>query len=552
MAFMKYYFPLVFLLTFACGNLGITNFVPPIIINEDTEIEPDILTSDMGTQDIADSGVDVDPKSPDMFSEVGPDLAPDIDMGMDIVEDIKPDLPAVDIAIALNALSNVENVEELAPHGGKRRFYVDFRLKLDHFSQNSPVFTQRIILHYQADDAPTVLLTSGYGLFDINRIEQLPLAITNMLQANQVTMGHRFFKGAIPEAHNQNWDFVTIEQSANDTHEILKALQTILKEKWVGTGWSKGGMTILFQEFYFPNDLDLAVPMVAPISFALGDQRYPPFLAQIGTEACRNTLADSMAGAFTRIGELADTFNPPSNRDKEYYKSSIRYSIAAYPWTYWQYFGLRGCNFIPPADAPATDLVNFYLYDSFPGAHPTSTIKPRPIKPEEEAIGAYTYQGLLELGFQDVYAAGSLQYFLVQGYISAQEKNAMENRSYGQGDFPWGRAPAYNPQLMIDVDTFLKTSAEDIIAIYGQHDPWTAGKITLRPSATNQVLIAPGASHAAFIDDLTTNDYNAVRARVLQYDTPNRINAISILPVQQPPTEARRALLIQMLRDHQL
>ncbi len=480
----------------------------------------------------------------DVTADVDIDINP-VDMGEDLALDLGT--PLQDIAIELAKLPNVDNVEELRPSQGKRRFYIDFRLPLDHFASSSPAFTQRGILYFRDYSAPTVLMTTGYGLPDVRSLENLPVGVTQILDANQLVLGHRFFTGALPAFENQNWSFVNIQQSAEDTHDILQSMRSVLQESWIGTGWSKGGMTILFQEYFHPDDLDLAVPMVAPISFGLSDERYPPFLATIGTQECRDKLDESMLGALDRRLELADVFNPANDNERQQYAFQIKYSVISFQWSYWQYYGLSSCQFIPPGNASARDLVSFFVYNQLPKVGPSNP-EPRPINAEEAPLIAYTYQGLGQLGFQDVYAAGHLQRMVELGYVSANEKLQIENQSYEFGDFPWSTNPTFDPQPMIDVDAWLRADARDIVAIYGEYDPWTGGKITLNPANDSQVYIAPGGSHGTFLSDLEGPDYNAVRERVLSFDNRDRVRSATPLAIPKA-TQIQRETLRKLLRQ---
>lgn len=507
-------------------EIVVINFIPD---NNDKAGNNDVVISDMG--------FDSDSEDMDDSVDVGEDQGADVDPG-----------PQEDIAVELAKLPNVENVEELGSRGGVRRFYVDFRLPLDHFSEDGPVFSQRGILYFRDYDAPTVLMTTGYGLPDIRNIENLPIGATDILNANQFVLGHRFFTGALPAPQDQNWDHVNIQQSAADTHEILRSMRSVLRESWIGTGWSKGGMTIIFQEYFYPDDLDLAIPMVAPISFGLSDKRYPPFLADIGTQECRARLEESMIGALERRLELADVFNPRSGNERQQYAYQIRFSVMAFTWAFWQYYGLAGCNRIPSPEGSARDLVSFFVYNRLPKVEHGRN-EPRPITAEEAPLIAYNYQGLHQLGFQDSYPTGLLQKFVDLGYLGQREKAQLENPNYAFGDYPWSSIPEFDPQPMIDIDAWLKEEAQDIIAIYGEFDPWTAGKVTLNAANDSQVYIAPGASHGAFLSDLNGADYNAVRERILSFDRRERALSFTGKSEPQKATQAERETLIKLLRQ---
>lgn len=512
------------------GTLVIEREQTPIILLD--VVNFDVTETDMGSNPSTDLGS----SEPDLDEE---DQAPDLG----------PPRPLEDIAIELANLPNVVNVEELGlSRDGERRFYVDFLQPLDHFSEGGPTFVHRGIFYFRDYDAPTVLMTTGYGVPELEYVENLPVGSTDILQANQLSLGHRFFTGAIPEFENQDWTHVNIRQAAEDNHKIITSMRSILRQNWIGTGWSKGGMTIIFQEFFHPEDLDLAIPKVAPISFSLSDQRYPPFLANIGTEDCRNRLDSAMFGALNRTTELAGIFGPQNDAELAQYSAQIKYAVIAYPWSFWQYYGINFCGNIPLSNASAQALVTFFVYNELPKLDVPNN-EPRPIRDEEANIIAYIYQGLQHLGFQDANGAGQLQRFVDLGYLTAGEKAAIENPDYSLGDYPWDVTPTYDPQPMIEVDTWLKSEARDMIAIYGEYDPWTAGKITLNPANNSQLYIAPGGSHGTFLTDLTAADFNLVRDRILSFDNRQRARSFNNRPVQPKATPAQREILRKLLRQ---
>ena len=468
------------------------------------------------------------------------------DASEDTSEDDTPDvvivIPPKPVEQQLFELDGVVGVQEEPSAGPYRVFTLSVRQPLDHNDPNSPTFIQRMYLFHQSTEAPMVLVTSGYGLGDLDSYRQFPVEIGQMVGGNHIFLGHRFFDGALPSGQNQDWSKVNIRQAAADNHRIVSQLKAVYDTPWIGTGWSKGGMTAIFHERFYPDDLDLVVPMVAPISLAPQDDRYPPALATIGTPECRQTLETSIIGALGRLDEFLDVFQIPDAQRPEY-QAWFKSQIVAFAWGYWQYLGIKACGSIPDGTfAPIEDLANFYFYLQVPG--PAFAID------EETAqTYTYTYQAETQLGYQDVFEEGYLERLQLGGHVTEDEvfQYRLPTRDQLGLQTPWDVMPAFDPAPMQDVDMWLRNDATDMLAVYGEFDPWTAAKVTLNEANGSKVYIVPEGTHGVFLQDLSARDFQEVRARIQSILPPNP-NGLSrpITPVVD------RTLLTRMLRDRKL
>jgi hypothetical protein len=66
----------------------------------------------------------------------------------------------------------------------------------------------------------------------------------------------------------------------------------VYQGKWLSTGISKGGQTTIFYRYFYPEDVDVSVPYVAPLNLALEEQRIYTFLDTVGDASCRNALLE--------------------------------------------------------------------------------------------------------------------------------------------------------------------------------------------------------------------------------------------------------------------
>ena len=67
-----------------------------------------------------------------------------------------------------------------------------------------------------------------------------------------------FFGKSIPDS--MKWEYLTVEQAAADLHTINQLFRKIYKGKWISTGISKGGQTTLYFKYFYPEDVDIAIP----------------------------------------------------------------------------------------------------------------------------------------------------------------------------------------------------------------------------------------------------------------------------------------------------
>lgn len=78
--------------------------------------------------------------------------------------------------------------------------------------------------------------------------------------------------------------------AAADLHAVNQVIQTNLQGKWFSTGISKGGQTTIYYKYFYPGDVDVAIPYVAPIDNSQEDTRIYTFLDTIGTPECRQKI----------------------------------------------------------------------------------------------------------------------------------------------------------------------------------------------------------------------------------------------------------------------
>ena len=116
---------------------------------------------------------------------------------------------------------------------------------IDHTNPSKGFFYQKVYLTHRGFDRPTVIITEGYNRGQ-NRIYEL----TDLLNANQLDVEHRFFGESIPEP--LNYQYLNLKQATADLHHIRQLFSKIYTKKWISTGISKGGATTIFYRYFLP------------------------------------------------------------------------------------------------------------------------------------------------------------------------------------------------------------------------------------------------------------------------------------------------------------
>ncbi len=397
------------------------------------------------------------------------------------------DAGVVDLLERLRAVPGLEVAELPARLPGTRAFAMTLEQPQDHQGLlRTPVIPQRLILIHRDEDAPTVLFSTGYGLFeDPLLFTELEVEPTLVLGANQLTVEHRFFGESI--ARPADWSKLTVAQAAADAHHIVTALSAVYRGPWVGTGVSKGGMTTIFHHHFYPDDLAAAVPYVAPISFGMDDPRYEPWLDAIGPAdgACRERVRDLALELIERRAELAAHYArtvPGTGRlSTAALEAIVTYPAFGFDWGFWQQLGSRvECANLPPRDGPVELLALYFPLDL------AYALDPYAFDPE---LSPYGYQVQNELGSQ------SISYEHLYPAVLSVDYEAVPTPTFTPP--PWGSEPFFDPLPMREIDRALRTRARRVLAVYGAWDPWTAGRITVDEANDSTVITVPELNHGA-------------------------------------------------------
>ena len=381
----------------------------------------------------------------------------------------------------LCTLKEVITIDSLPSDYSSEKYVVTIRQPLDHKHPEKGSFTQRVVISHEGFDRPTVLVTEGYGGdYALNPRYRDELA--GLFQTNTVFVEHRYFSGSVPDT--VDWQYLTAPNSASDLHLITTLFKQIYPQKWISTGISKGGQTALIYRAFFPNDVDITVPYVAPVSRSAEDGRHEPFLNKVGDKKTRQAILSFQREVLKRRGEIIPLLEKFCLEKQLSFRISMNevldYCVLEYSFAFWQWG-------TPASQIPANSATTEVLFK-----HLTEISGP-----DYFAIGQPTQAFFIQ-------AARELGYY---GYDIEPFKDLLFIRTakdYLQRIMlPEGITIQFQPELYKKLTNFIETSDPRLIFVYGEYDPWTSVGITKLDGKKNMfVAIQPKGSHRARINTL--------------------------------------------------
>jgi hypothetical protein len=211
-----------------------------------------------------------------------------------------------DIKAQLMALPGISKVDELKSSKYDHKYLMNIRQWIDPNDTTVGAFQQRVIVCHVGFDRPTVLVTEGYSC-NYALKEGYAEELSKLFDANLIFVEYRYFAASTPQPCN--WRYLTVENSLADLHHVNTTFHRLYQGKWMATGISKGGQTCLFYRVFYPNDVDISVPYVAPLNRSVEDGRHEPFLRdQVGTPKERQRVLEFQQTVLQRRNALMPLF----------------------------------------------------------------------------------------------------------------------------------------------------------------------------------------------------------------------------------------------------
>ena len=394
-----------------------------------------------------------------------------------IFKDIEPD----SLMASIEKLPSVKDVKRLASKDFKDKYVLYIEQPVSHKDPSLGKFRQRVFVMHAGLDRPTVLVTEGYGASyagNPNYREE----ISRLFNTNIIFVEHRYFLESTPE--NKDWKYLTAENSAFDLHNVTMIFREVYKKKWIATGISKGGQTALLYRAFFPDDVHITVPYVAPLCKGVEDGRHEPFIANFaGTPDQRAKILAFQREVLKRRATLQPMFDSFCNEKRYEFNLPLEeiydYSVLEFSFALWQW----GSNTdeIPALDADDKMIFAYWMKISSPDYFV-----------KESPTTSFFIQAAKELGY---YGYDTKPF---EGLLKIKSSKGYLAKLF----LPQDQKFKFSKKLSKKLEKFVATTTSKMIFIYGEYDPWSAVMVN-EPKSSNIVVVTdPAGSHRARISTL--------------------------------------------------
>ncbi|MBQ2368408.1 MAG: aminopeptidase [Bacteroidaceae bacterium] len=385
----------------------------------------------------------------------------------------------------IDAVSSFEKIEKLDT---LRSYYsLKFTQQLDKDNPEAGTFEQRVLLGHRGWDRPMVIITQGYGgggSFSSNRFYE---ELTTLIDANVLFVEHRYFDESTPSPCN--WDYLTIPNSMEDYHAITTAFKEFYKNKWLSTGISKGGSTSMFYRAYYPDDVDVSVPYVAPLCVALEDGRHESFLEQASTKAARDAVRNFQLLLLERKEVYMPLFEDYCKKKNYTFRQPLSviydYCVLEYAFSFWQWG--KPASEIPTLEKGDEVVFKYFIASCDPDYFSRGN-----------KLDSFSVQAVKDFGYYGYNVEPFKKY--IKEPLEDYYKKIMLSEEWYDVEF--------DGSVHRKVVDYLTENDPKMIYIYGEWDPWTANGVTWlrdRNKKNIRIFIEPDGSHKARIGTMPEN-----------------------------------------------
>jgi len=361
------------------------------------------------------------------------------------------------------------------------QYLLRIKQPVDHQDVSKGYFQQRVVLTHRGFAQPTIMQTQGYeigtrvvdGELRYSSRHELELP----LEANHLNIEHRFFGESVP--NSRPWKYLTLEQATADLHHINELFRKIYSGKWISSGISKGGQTTIFYKYFYPKDVDVWVPYVAPFNNSLEDQRIYAFLDTVGSAECRKQIFEFqkyMLQNEDKALEKLKWYAKGAGYEFDYLGGSLgkafEYSVLEYSFSFWQWGS--DCKEIPLGQSLDSCLA-YLLKVSDLGFFSDRDM---------EKYAPHYYQAATQMGYYGYNIAPFRKYLK---HFKTNPSAVFAPKEAG--------AVSYDNSLNEKVDIWLRMQGNNMIYIYGGYDTWSADRVTPSPQVNSKSYVLPGKDH---------------------------------------------------------
>jgi len=381
----------------------------------------------------------------------------------------------------IEQLPNIKDLQRLESGQFKDKYVLYIEQPISHEDPSLGTFRQRVFVMHAGLDRPTVLVTEGYGAsYAAN--PKYREELSKLFNTNVIFVEHRYFLESTPKP--LDWQYLTAENSANDLHNVTMIFKEIYKKKWIATGISKGGQTALIYRAFFPADVEITVPYVAPLCKSAEDGRHEPFIANFaGTPEQRAKILDFQKEILKRRSSLQPKFDSLCTAKGYQFnlpnEEIYDYTVLEFSFSFWQWGS--NSDAIPSVKASDNELFSYFIKL----CSPDYFIK-------ESSTSAFFVQAGRELGyygydikpFEGLLKIKSTKGYLTKLFLTEESRFKFDSKLYKK------------------LSKFVATTDSKMIFIYGEFDPWSAVKVNEPKSNNVVVVIDPKGSHRSRISTL--------------------------------------------------
>ncbi len=351
------------------------------------------------------------------------------------------------------------------------QYQLAIRQPLDHNDTSKGFFYQYLQLLHRDFSKPMVMETEGYnGREPVSELEKI-------LDCNDMDIEFRYFNKSRPDS--LQWQYCTFEQVTADLHHINREFRTLYHSEWISTGISRGGETTLIYRYFYPEDVDLSVPYVAPMPNDIEDKRIYAFLDTAGGPSCVKKIRNLQIFLLQHEKEAIQKI-PLPERQLHYTAAggvgqAFEYTVLEYSFSFWQISTLKEKD-IPVNNNLDSCLESVYkVFGSYIAGFS-----------DEQSESYYTH-------FYMTYQTGYYKYDITpfRKYLHYFTK-ANPTAAY----LPPGihRHP-YDPEFEKKINAWLAAKGNNILYIYGGRDTWTACEADFTHQVNAERFVIPGANH---------------------------------------------------------
>ena len=375
---------------------------------------------------------------------------------------------------ALFNLPDVQFEQIKTPEGYESAYELRVLQPLDHNDASKGHFYQRVYLNHAGFDEVTTIVTEGYGSRR-NSVYEL----SRLLGSNQIDVEHRFYGKSRKDS--LEYDYLTLEQATADLHHINQLFRKIYSGKWVSTGISKGGQTTIYYRYFYPEDVDVSVPYVAPMTLGFEDKRIYHFLDTVGTKECREAILQAQLRMLKNREKAIENlkwYAVGADLSFEYHslEETFEFAVLEYPFSFWQW-GAK-CDEIPSESTSFDEFMEYFISVSGIDFFADDQV---------DHYMSHYYQAATQMGYYG-YETDNLE-----GLIKTLPTKSNPHAAFT----PEKKKLKYDGALSKATAEWLKKEGNQFLYIYGGADTWTACGVPETKGVDAGWYVLTGKDHGA-------------------------------------------------------